>query len=110
MLKSIFPFTRDGRQTLIYIALAGCGPALTLLVMWAMDASQTANQWAIFADLANKVAWALLLIVLALAMFVSIRAIKVGKDGLEASGGDDAAAGAQIATDAAQAATEELKG
>lgn len=83
------PFTRDGRMTLIYLALAGCGPALTLVVIWAMNLSQKANQWAIFADLANKVAWALLLIVLALSCFVSIRAIKVGKDGIEATGDGD---------------------
>lgn len=86
---SMFPFTREGRQTLVYLCLAGCGPALTLIVIWAMHLSEDAGQWAIFADLANKVAWALLVIVLALACFVSIRAIKLDvKDGTAEVKGD----------------------
>lgn len=84
-----FPFTREGRQSLIYIVLAGCGPALTLVVIWAMSLTERAGQWAIFASLADKVAWGLLLIVLALACFVSIRAIKIGKNGIEATGDGD---------------------
>ena len=35
---SWFPFTRDGRQTLVYLVLAGCGPALTAGIMWALTA------------------------------------------------------------------------
>lgn len=90
-MNRFFPFTREGRQTLIYLVLAGCGPALTLILIWAMRLTEQAGQWAIFAALADKVAWALLLIVLALACFVSIRAVKIGKDGIEAKGEGDGA-------------------
>ena len=90
-----FPFTREGRQTLIYCVLAGCGPALTAVVIWAMlvirrwDAANTADRLDKFASLAMVMASALVVIVVALSCFVSIRAIKIGKDGLEASGDGD---------------------
>jgi len=91
---SLFPFTREGRQTLVYITLAGCGPALTLVLIWAMsvvrdfggaDATERLDK---FATLATIIASALVIIVIALSCFVSIRAIKIGKDGIEASGGE----------------------
>jgi hypothetical protein len=114
-VRGLFPFTREGRQTLIYLTLAGCGPALTGVVIWAMHVIETfpdadaAQRLDKFADLAFIIGAGLLIITVALACFVSIRAIKIGRDGLEATGGEEAAAGAQFATDAAQAATEELK-
>lgn len=86
-----FPFTREGRQTLVYLVMAGCGPALTGVVIWAMyvvrwwpDASPDARLDK-FAQLALCVAAALIIIVIALSCFVSIRAIKggVGKDGVQ---------------------------
>lgn len=91
-LADLVPFTRDGRQTLIYLTFAGCGPALTALVLWSLSVirvfpgADAATRLAKFADLAMLVGLALLVIVLALACFVSIRAIKIGKDGIEASG------------------------
>lgn len=90
----LFPFTREGRQTLIYLVLAGCGPALTGVIVWAMQVIRgwqsvdAASRLDRFADLAMVMASALVIIVIALACFVSIRAIKVGKDGFEASGGE----------------------
>jgi succinate dehydrogenase hydrophobic anchor subunit len=99
---SPFPFTREGRQTLVYLVMAGCGPALTAVVIWAMyvirwwpDATADARLDK-FAQLALCVAAALIIIVIALSCFVSIRAIKggVGKDGINfdvnGGGGDDA--------------------
>ena len=77
------PFTRDGRSTLVYLVLAGCGPALTLVLIWAMrtirlwDGADAAQRLDRFADIANVISWALLVIVVALACFVSIRALKV---------------------------------
>lgn len=92
---SLFPFTREGRQTLIYLVLAGCGPALTAVIVWAMyiirgwsDASAELRLDK-FASLAMVVASALVIIVIALSCFVSIRAIKIGKDGIEADGRDE---------------------
>ena len=91
---SLFPFTREGRQTLVYLTLAGCGPALTFVIVWALgvirdfngaDAAQRLDK---FATLATIIASALVIIVIALSCFVSIRAIKIGKDGIEASGGE----------------------
>jgi lysylphosphatidylglycerol synthetase-like protein (DUF2156 family) len=83
----LFPFTRDGRQTLIYLVFALAGPALTAVVIWAMvKALEQVALWATFRDLALIVAAALMVVVIGLAMFVSIRAIKVGRDGVSAEG------------------------
>jgi hypothetical protein len=89
-VRSLFPFTREGRQTLVYLVFAGAGPALTLLVKWAMGQALDRKLNDAFASLADKVADALLVICLALACFVSIRAIKIGKDGMDVQGRDPA--------------------
>lgn len=89
------PFTHQGRQTLIYITLALCGPALTFCIMWALSVVEqfpgTSGEarLAAYVELAKPMTWALLIIVVALACFVSIRAIRIGKDGLSAEGGDN---------------------
>jgi hypothetical protein len=54
---------------------------LTLIVWWAMDRLFNAQQWAMGKQLADKVAWALLMSVGGYACFVSVRAITLGKDG-----------------------------
>lgn len=90
-----FPFTRDGRQTLVYLALAGCGPALTLGIIWALhtirDWGDASAQLRLdkFASLAMMMGYNSLIITVALACFVSIRAVKVSKDGLEATSNDN---------------------
>ena len=87
-MMRFFPFTKEGRQTLVYLTFAGAGPALTVIVVWAMAVAQW-NTWQdVFANLAYMVATGMLIIVTGLAMFVSIRSLKVSRDGLEASGGD----------------------
>ena len=89
---SWWPFTRDGRQTLVYLVFAGCGPALTVVVIWAMrvirdwTGASVADRLDKFASLAMVIGAALLIITIALACFVSIRAVKIGKDGIEAQG------------------------
>lgn len=92
MLNKVFPFTRDGRQTLIYIVLALCGPVLTVCTLWAMreielwtDVS-AAERLDRFCLLAYMNSIGLLIIVAALSCFVSIRAIKISRDGFEATG------------------------
>ena len=99
------PYTRPGRQTLIYIVLALCGPALTVCIMHILDVVEkfpdTTGEARLtaYVELAKPLTWSLLIIVVALACFVSIRAIKIGPDGLEASsrdqgdGGSDATGG-----------------
>lgn len=97
MIERFLPFTRAGRQTLIYLVLAGCGPALTVCIIWAMVVIRDWNEVAAsarldkFATLAMLLGAGLLIIITALACFVSIRAVKIGKDGFEAEGsqGDD---------------------
>jgi hypothetical protein len=80
----------DGRQALIYIFFAFAGPALTGVVIWAMRESLAREKlWSTFSRLSYIVAAALLIIVTGLAMFVSLRAVKLGKDGFEATGGND---------------------
>lgn len=108
-----FPYTREGRQTIIYIALAGCGPALTLVMLWAMDTirhwdqADAAQRLDKFATLAILIGVALLIIVTALACFVSIRAVKISKDGFEALGGEGQAA--QAVADSAQQTADVIK-
>lgn len=88
-IRNLFPFSRDGRQTLIYLIFGGCGPALTLVVIWAMIESLDRPQlWSTFTGLAYIVAASLLIIVSGLGMFVSIRAVKISREGFEASGGE----------------------
>lgn len=87
-MKRPEPLTRDGRQSLVYLTFAGAGPALTAIVVWAMAVAQW-NTWRdVFANLAYMIAAGMLIVVTGLAMFVSIRSLKVSRDGLEASGGD----------------------
>lgn len=107
-MKRPAPLTRDGRQTLVYLVFAGAGPALTLVVMWAMArALVTPALFATFSKLAIIVAVSLLIIVTGLAMFVSIRAVKISKDGFEASGGEGQAA--QAVADSAQQTADVIK-
>lgn len=88
------PFTREGRQTLIYIVLALCGPALTGCIMWALKVVETfpgttgEQRLNAYVKLSEPIGWSLLIIVTALACFVSIRSIK-GPGGTEVQGRDD---------------------
>jgi hypothetical protein len=89
-VRSLFPFTQDGRQTLVYLVFAGAGPTLTLSVLWAMRALRDAGKWDWFGRMSFWVLGAaLLIIVCGLGMFVSIRAVKLGKDGLDVGGWRD---------------------
>jgi hypothetical protein len=97
---SLFPFTRDGRATLVYLVFAGAGPALTSIVIYALTIIETfpgasaEERLDKYATLAILIASGMLVIVSALAVFVSIRAMKVkaGKDGFDAEiSGDDEA-------------------
>lgn len=83
------PYTHEGRQTLVYLVFAGAGPALTGVVIWAMLKALDFKLYATFSNLALIVAASMLLIVTGLSMFVSIRAVKLGKDGFSAEGGGD---------------------
>jgi hypothetical protein len=96
--RALFPFTHEGRQTLVYLVFAGAGPALTLVALQVLDQTEAAKQWGIYASMARILGWSLLIIVCGLGMFVSIRAIKLGKDGFEASGIDAQAAAQAVAT------------
>jgi len=84
---SWMPYTHEGRQTLVYLVFAGAGPALTIVVIWAMLKALDYKLFATFSHLSLIVAGAMLIIVTGLAMFVSIRAVKLGKDGFSAEGG-----------------------
>jgi hypothetical protein len=87
-LRSLVPFTHEGRQTLVYLVFAGAGPVLTILVFYAMIRAFDEGQWGLGGELANKLAWGLLILICALACFVSIRAIRLGKDGFGVEGRD----------------------
>lgn len=86
---SWLPFTRNGRQTLIYLTLAGCGPALSYMVWHILDVVEkfpgagAEQRLSSYVELAQYVFWSLVIIVMALAAFVSIRALKISKNGFE---------------------------
>lgn len=89
------PFSHAGRQTLMYLVLALCGPALTACIMKALAVVERfpgttgAQRLTAYVELAKPLTWALLIIVTALACFVSIRAVRIGKDGFSAEARDE---------------------
>jgi zinc transporter ZupT len=83
------PYTHEGRQTLVYLVFAGAGPALTAVVIWAMLKSLDFKLFQTFSQLALVIAAGMFVVVVGLSMFVSIRAVKLGKDGFSAEGGGD---------------------
>jgi hypothetical protein len=81
--RALFPFTHEGRQTLIYLMCAFSAPILTLMTLYILDATERHQQWAIFADVARIVAYSLLIITCAFGMFVAFRSLSLGsKEGL----------------------------
>ena len=87
--RALFPFTSDGRKSLIYLVFAGCGPALCLILFRVLDDTKAAGQWAYYAATAEKIGWALLIAVAALSTYVAWQSIKIGKDGLAANARED---------------------
>ena len=80
---SWFPFSQEGRKTLIYLVIAGCGPALTIVIIWALtvirdfkDATAEAKL-ASFSELAMMLGYNSIIITIALSCFVSIRAFNI---------------------------------
>ena len=102
------PLTHEGRQTLMYRIFAGAGPALTVVVIWIMVQSLAHSLFNTFSNVAMIVAVSLLLVVTGLAMFVSIRAVKIGKGGFSAEGGN-APEAAQAVADSAQQTADVIK-
>lgn len=93
-IRSWVPYTGEGRQTLLYMVLAGCAPALHASIMWAMNVVKTfpgatgEARLAAYVKLAEPISYSLLIIVISLAMFVSLRSLKFSKDGLDVQGRD----------------------
>lgn len=108
--RGLFPFTHEGRQTLIYLMCAFSAPILTLLVLHILNRTEAAGQWPIFAETARLVAYSLLIIVCAFAMFVAFRSLQLGgKDGLLNLTGKDSApveAAKEVKREVEAAATE----
>jgi hypothetical protein len=81
--RALFPFTHEGRQTLIYLMCAFSAPMLTILTLYILDATERHQQWPIFADVARIVAYSQLIITCAFGMFVAFRSLSLGsKEGL----------------------------
>lgn len=85
------PWTRSGRQTLLCIVFALCGPALCACIMWILRVVETfpgttgQARLDAYVKLSQPMGWSLIVIVVALAAYISIRSIKAGKDGIEAT-------------------------
>lgn len=88
---ALFPFTHEGRQTLIYLMCAFSAPVLTAVTIYILDTTERHAQWDTFAEVARIVAYSLLIITCAFGMFVAFRSLSLGsKDGLlNLSGKDD---------------------
>lgn len=85
-IKDYLPLTREGRQTLVYLNFIWAGLVLAALVWWAMEQALSRGWQALFVELSRYVAIGLLIDILGLAMFVSLRAFKLGSDGISAFG------------------------
>lgn len=82
-IRGLFPFTYDGRQTLIYLMCAGSAPILTLAVMHILETMAANGQWAAYREISRIVTYSLLISVCAFSMFVAFRSLSLGsKDGL----------------------------
>jgi hypothetical protein len=114
-IRNLFPFSHEGRQTLIYVCIAWAAPVLCGMLVWEQSrievfpGAAAEQRLARFADISDRVSWGLMVILVAFACFVSIRAIKIGKDGFSAESRDNAASAAQEAADAAQTKADEIK-
>ena len=118
-IRGWVPYTGEGRQTLLYLVLAGCAPALHGSIMWAMNVVKTfpgttgEQRLAAYVKLAEPISYSLLIIVIALAMFVSLRSLKFSaKDGLDVQGrdlSDKIDQAIQAPVDAAQKKANEVK-
>ena len=87
----LFPFTHEGRQTLVYLMFAGAGPALTGLVVGIMYVCLEYKLFETFKSMAWFMAVSALILNIAIGMFVSIRAVKISKDGISAEGQNNGA-------------------
>jgi hypothetical protein len=82
-IRGLFPFTYNGRQTLIYLMCALSAPILSLMVIWILETLAGASQWRVYHQVSMIVAYSLLISVCAFSMFVAFRSLSLGsKDGL----------------------------
>lgn len=110
--RALFPFTYDGRQTLIYLMCAFSAPILSLMVLHIMDVLAANDQWPAYREVSRLVAYSLLISVCAFSMFVAFKSLSLGsKDGLlSLSGKEDrereVQAAKQVESEVKQAAAE----
>lgn len=119
-VRGLFPFTHEGRATLVYLMFAGAGPAVMFAIIYGL---RTIRDWtgapAIqrldrFAEIVDKLGWGMVIVLVTMACFISIRAFKLNvRTGSFDVDGNSAGSAAQAATDAgtaaAQATTDEIK-
>lgn len=79
---SWFPFTQEGRKTLIYVAIMWACPVLTGAIMYALNTirwfdAPALNRLTAYADIADKLSWGLLIVLISFACYVSIRAFNI---------------------------------
>lgn len=81
--RALFPFTYDGRQTLIYLMCALSAPVLTTAVLALADVAADHGQWPEHRELSRLMGYSLLITSCAFSMFVAFRSLSLGgKDGL----------------------------
>lgn len=106
-----FPFTKDGRATLIYIGFFGSMPILSAIIVYVLYTIRWFDAPAIdrlerFYQIGMRVTLPFLLGTAIYGAFISFRAFHAGKDGLEFNSKDDADGAQQTANAAQDKATE----
>lgn len=106
-----FPFTKDGRATLIYIGFFGSMPVLSAIIVYVLYTIRWFDAPAIdrlerFYQIGMRVTLAFLLGTLIYGAFISFRAFHAGKDGIGINSKDDADGAQQTANAAQDKATE----
>lgn len=111
-IRSLFPWTQDGRRTSLHVAVLGAGPALTGITVWIMQTSLNYQLFDTFTKVAFAVAAALLIVVSAIAVGTGLNIfVKADKSGatFNAGGDDGIPEAAQKVADAAQDKANEIE-
>lgn len=111
-IRSLFPWTQDGRRTSLHVAVLGAGPALTAITVWIMQTSLNYQLFDTFTKVAFAVAAALLIVVSAIAVGTGLNIfVKADKTGatFNAGGDDGIPEAAQKVADAAQDKANEIE-
>lgn len=106
-VRALFPFSQEGRQTLVYLMFALACPVLTLVGLHVLDRTEKSEQWSIYAEMARTFGWSLFVMTASIGLFISIRQLKIGPTGAELNSKDDAVEAAKKVAEDVKAKADE---